>query len=90
MINGNIFTETLKNLDNIDFTNINERLNSPRSLEACRKCGVDPLNLYYVEQYVFKNNNPEMRALPKDIQRLRFDHFDKLREKNISLVQEVI
>lgn len=85
------------NLDNIDFTNSKLVLNTyinfiiylyrPRSKEACRKTGIDPKQLYYIDFLSYKYSNPGFSKLTIEVQRSRWEHFNKLREQNIQLVQ---
>ena len=57
---------------------------SPRSLEACVKLGLDPKDLFFVEFNEYKMSNPEIFALNKDIQKIRWNHMNQLKEKYIS------
>ena len=57
----------------IDFNNPKEILNSPRSLEACRQLGVIPNELYFQDFETYTKLNPEVKSLPKEIQKIRFD-----------------
>ena len=41
-------------LDNADFSNKSQIINSPRSLEACLRVGVDPSELYKLNMDEFK------------------------------------
>lgn len=50
--------------------------------------GIDPKQLYYVDFATFKNSNAEIRILAPEIQKMRWDHFNKLREQNVFIVQE--
>jgi len=62
---------------------------SPRSLEACVNLGLDPLDLYYVEFNEYKSVNPELFALDKDIQKIRWNHMNQLKEKYIANIIKV-
>ena len=72
----------------MDFTNWKQRLNSPRSVEACRRIGVEPRELLYMDLQNFKNVNPEVRSLNRELQNLRFEHYEKLRLETIKVVAE--
>ena len=50
--------------------------------------GVNPKELFYVDYNTFKNSNPEVRLLNKELQKMRFEHYEKLRLSTISLVKE--
>ena len=54
-------------------------MNSPRSLEACRQLGIIPLELYFQDFETYSRLNPEVKALPKEIQKIRFDNIDSYR-----------
>jgi len=55
-------------------------------LEACGRLGLDPKQLYFLDMNQFKASNPDIFALPKDIQKVRWDHSNKLREKYIESI----
>ena len=46
-------------------------INSPRSLEACRQLGIIPNELYFQDFETYVKMNPEVIALPKEIQKIR-------------------
>lgn len=76
------------NLTSIDFTNFQHKLTSPRSLEACRRLGIDIKELYFVDLHTFRNSNFELRHLAPECLKLRYDHFEKLRMKSIANAKE--
>lgn len=56
---------------------------------ACNKLGVSIPELYQIDFISFKNNNPELIPLNPKVQRLRYNHLNKLREKTINkLIEE--
>lgn len=55
-------------------------------MEACGRLGLDPKQLFYLDINQYKLANPEVFALPKDIQKIRWDHSNKLKEKAIESV----
>ena len=61
---------------------------SPRSIEACKKCGVDPNDLYYVNYETYLSLNQDLKTKPKDFQELRYNHFEKMRRENLKLCRE--
>lgn len=75
------------NLENIDFNNSEQRLNSPRSIEACKLIGVEENELFYLDFQAFKESNPEVRVLKRELQNLRFEHYEKLRQDTIAAVK---
>lgn len=76
------------NLENIDFRNPSQRINSPRSLEACRRKGVKLQDLYHIDIEVYKNSSHDLKHLPKDVLELRYSYIEKMREENIQLCIE--
>ena len=63
-------------------------MNSPRSLEACRQLGIIPRELYFQDFETYSRLNPEVKALPKEIQKIRFDNIDSYRKETIQMVIE--
>ncbi len=79
----------LINLNNCDFYNIKEKLNSPRSLEACYRLGIDIKDLYYKDFHQFKLENTDTITLSKESQMLRWEHNEKRRKEYIQALTEV-
>ena len=63
-------------------------MNSPRSLEACRQLGIIPNELYFQDFETYSRLNPEVKALPKEIQKIRFENIDNYRKETIQMVIE--
>ena len=61
-------------------------MNSPRSLEACRQLGIIPNELYFQDFETYVKMNPEVIALPKEIQKIRFENIDNYRKETIQMV----
>ena len=61
-------------------------INSPRSLEACRQLGIIPNELYFHDFETYVKMNPEVIALPKEIQKIRFENIDNYRKETIQMV----
>ena len=61
-------------------------INSPRSLEACRQLGIIPNELYFQDFETYVKMNPEVIALPKEIQKIRFENIDNYRKETIQMV----
>lgn len=76
------------NLDSIDFTSFQHRITSPRSLEACKKIGVEVKDLYFIDIDEFRNSNFELKHLNHDCLKMRYDHHEKLRKDLIVQVRE--
>ena len=61
---------------------------SPRSLEACKRCGVNPNDLYFVNYETFINLHIDIKHMPRDFQELRYNYFEKIRRENVKLCTE--
>ena len=70
-------------VENADFTNKRSLLNSPRSLEACSRLGIDPSELYKLTLDEFKTMNPDVKSLPQDLIQYRYDAEEKFRNETI-------
>ena len=79
---------TQNSLDSIDFNSKSQILNSPRSLLACKKLGINPSELYYISLEDYKNKNLENKNLPKDILDIKYEEFENYRNKSIEQVKE--
>lgn len=79
----------LINLNNCDFYNFKEKLDSPRSLEACYSLGIDVKDLYYKDLYKFKLDNPDILTLSKESQILRWEHHEKRRNEYLQALIEI-
>ena len=79
----------LINLNNCDFYNIKEKLNSPRSLEACYRLGIDVKDLYYKDFHQFKLENNEIITLSKESQIIRWEHNEKRRKEYLQALIQV-
>ena len=64
-----------------------KKLNSPRTLEACRINGVLPEELFYVDYKDYLSVHPEITNLPEDIKKYRFNLLEKLRQKTIRMIK---
>jgi len=67
------------NLSNANFSDYRQRINSPRSIEACRRCGVDPNDLFKIDFNTYVSTHPDVRSLPQEFQANRYNNYDKLR-----------
>ena len=81
-------SKNYQSVDNVDFSSKSAIMNSPRSLEACKMLGVDPIEMYYIPFEEFKERNPDMKKLPSDLQQYRYDQFEKFRNETIAQVKE--
>ena len=78
----------LISLDNADFSNKSQTLNSPRSLEACLHLGVMPSELYQLSMEDFKLKYPEVRTLNQELLKFRYDEDEKYRKDTIEEVKK--
>ncbi len=62
---------------------------SPRSLQACKRTGIEPKELFYYDLNSFKRFNPEVDHLDPDIQKMRFERAELLRQQSIQIVKNV-
>ena len=63
-------------------------LNSPRSLDACKRQGIDPSELLYLNMDEFKTTLNEINV-DKDLLRLRWEHHEEKRKEKLRVVNEV-
>ena len=81
-------SKNLISLENCDFSNNSNILNSPRSIEACLRLGVETSELYKLTLEEFKNKYPETKNMEQDLVKLRYDAEEKFRNDTIILVKE--
>ena len=81
-------TKNLISLDNCDFSNKSNRINSPRSLKACLSLGIELSELYKISMDEFKNKYPEVKKLNEDLLKLRYDAEEKFRAETVKQAQE--
>ena len=74
-------------LDNADFTNNSEMINSPRSLEACRRIGVEPSELYQLNFEQFTKKYPDVINLEKKLFQFRYEAEEKLRKDTVEQIK---
>ena len=80
--------QNLMNIDNANFSNKKSLINSPRTLQACFKLGIDPSELYQLTLEEFKLVNPDVRYLPQDMIKFRYEAEEKYRNDSINQVKE--
>lgn len=68
----------------------NERrtISSPKSLEACKRQGVTPSELMFVDFETFRNSTFELKNMSKELVEIRFNELEKLRLDTIQKVAE--
>ena len=55
----------LLNLEEVDFTNPEQKIKSPRSLNIISSLGLKPKDLYQISFQEFLNNNPDLTRFKK-------------------------
>ncbi len=75
-------------MENLDYANKKERINSPRSLEALNLLGIEPQKLYYTTFKEFFENHPELKVLDKYLQEYRYQHHEEKRLNRIKMATE--
>ena len=78
----------LISLDDADFSNKAQVINSPRSLEACLHLGIEPNELYILTMDEFKQKYPEVRSLNQELLKYRYDAEEKFRKETLEQVKE--
>lgn len=65
------------------------RITSPRSLQAIKDSGFIIEELYHLTFDQFKEQNPNIRALPIEIQKKRYQFYENNRKENIKHIIEI-
>ena len=68
------------NLENMDYTDHQMILTSPRSIQVCRQRGVDIKDLYFYNFYELREMHPELTSLNLEIQKSHYFHKQGVRE----------
>jgi hypothetical protein len=64
-------------------------VNSPRTLDACRRQGIQPEELLYKSVYDFKKTlGLEANTLHKDQLQMRWSHLEQRRREKIKVIKE--
>ena len=74
----------LLNIEEVDFTNPDQKIKSPRSLNIISSLGLKPKDLYQISFQEFLKNNPELKKLGKEIQTQRYNYYNEERQNNIN------
>ena len=80
--------KNLISIDNCDFESKTKRINSPRTLEALSVLGINENDLYKLSFEKFKNKYPEIKEIPKDLQKYRYDSYEQFINRTIEKVKE--
>ena len=81
-------SKNLISLDDVDFTSKSQMINSPRSIEACKRMGVQPQELYQLSEEEYKNKYPEVIGLSQKLFQYRYDAEEKFRKETIEQVKQ--
>ena len=73
----------LLSLEDVDFTNPEQKIKSPRSLNIISSLGLKPKDLYQISFQEFLKNNPEIKKMGKEIQNQRYKLYNEERQNNI-------
>ena len=76
-------------IENVDLTKRNQTINSPRTLEACNKLGVQPSELYQLTLDQFKKKYPDAIGLSEKILQYRYDAEEKFRKETVEQVKKL-
>ena len=63
-------------------------INSPRSLEACKRVGVEPSELYQLTEEQFRQKYPEVISLNEKVFQYRYEAEEKIRKETIAKVMK--
>ena len=72
-----------KNLLTIDFTNQNEKIDSPRSKLALLHLGIDEHKLYYLSKNEYINKHPELRKESSAVKNKHYRYYEEKRKKRL-------
>ena len=72
-----------------DWIGISKLKYSPKSIEACRKTGNEPKDLYQIPFDEFVSLNPEIKGIVRELQVMRYNFHEKTRLDNIRNCKEV-
>lgn len=75
-------------LENIDLSNKNLIINSPKSVIAMERLGVQMKELYFKDFYEYKRENPQLNSQPEELARLKWELHESLREQTIKVLKE--
>lgn len=75
-------------LESFDQYKSKARINSPRSLDACRRQGIDPGELLYVPMEEYKQR-AKRKNLNRDLFKLRWEHHEQKRKEKLRVLLEV-
>ena len=68
-----------------EFLERGTKLTSPRSLEACLRCGIEPEELLPQDLESFIPKGLERDDLEREAAQIRYNHFENLRQKKVKM-----
>ena len=74
----------LLSLEDVYFTNPEQKIKSPRSLNIISSLGLKPKDLYQISFQEFLKSNPELKKMGKKIQNERYKLYNEERQNNIN------
>ena len=80
--------ENLISLEDVDFSSKSKMINSPRSLEACNRVGIQPSELYQISQEDFKKKYPDLIGMSDKLIQYRYEAEEKFRKETVNQVIE--
>ena len=75
-------------MDNADFTDKNTVINSPRSIKACLRLGIEMSELIQLDIEDFKKKHPDVRSLEPDMLKFRYNAAEKFRIQSINALKK--
>ena len=75
-------------LENVNFEDQNQVIDSPRSVEACLRVGVKTNELFKLTEDQFRDKYPDVLRLKGDLFKYRYEANEKYRKSMIKLVKE--
>ena len=75
-------------MENVDFSNNSQKINSPRSIKACLNLGIKPHELYKLNIIQFKEKYQDVMKLNEFLINFRYEQEDKFRLAMIKLAAE--
>ena len=73
---------------NADFTDKNTVINSPRSIQACLRLGIETSELIQQNVEEFKIKHPDVRSLEPEMLKYRYNAAEKFRIQSINLIKK--
>ena len=75
-------------LENVNFDDPNQEINSPRSLKACLRLGIKTYELFKLTENQFRDKYPDLIRLKGELFQYRYEAEEKYRKSMIKLAKE--